>query len=342
MANPEYSDLYLKSRARMQLEFGQEQIITIPKWLVQWTGDYPSAVLLNQILFHTSRKTDGWFYKSYPEWEEELILKENQVRRCLKTIRELDLGLETKVKKANGAPTTHYKVDPLAFYAAQEQFILSMSEPSKPQIDHVESTGSVSPCDPVESGGSITIEDSTIEKDSSANEIAQVQAHKEIEKPPRRSSKKSPTPPKRNKESHNACLEVISIFSLDFDPTQEKMGKSTASRANKILVGIDDVISDPYLSADEIGSAFFHFRDSSKGGLSYPAGVETVKVMIRQWRDDEKPMYSRDGRPIDRNPNEYAPEIDFEEDERVPAPPMPVGRINADGTPRQLPFHMPQ
>lgn len=91
---------------------GQERIITIPKLYVEFMGNYPGAVLLNQIIFYSdkSKRTDGFFYKSYPDWHDELHLTEKQVRLAVTKMKELGF-LETKLKKANGTPTLHYKLD---------------------------------------------------------------------------------------------------------------------------------------------------------------------------------------------------------------------------------------
>lgn len=91
---------------------GQNNIIPIPAIYLKITEDYPSAALLNQMIYwsdRTSRK-DGYFYKSYNEWYEELHLTEYQVRRATKKLKGLGF-VDTALKKANGAPTLHYKVD---------------------------------------------------------------------------------------------------------------------------------------------------------------------------------------------------------------------------------------
>lgn len=91
---------------------GQNNIIPIPTIYIRITKDYPSAALLNQMIYwsdRTSRK-DGYFYKSYNEWYEELHLTEYQVRRATNKLKSFGF-VETALKKANGAPTLHYKVD---------------------------------------------------------------------------------------------------------------------------------------------------------------------------------------------------------------------------------------
>lgn len=91
---------------------GQNNVIPIPVVYLEITEDYPSAALLNQMIYWSDRtkRKDGYFYKSYQEWHEELYLSEYQVRRATNKLKALGLA-ETSLKKANGAPTLHYKVD---------------------------------------------------------------------------------------------------------------------------------------------------------------------------------------------------------------------------------------
>ena len=91
---------------------GNERTITIPKIYLELTGDYPTAALLNQMIFWSdkTKRTDGFFYKTYGEWEEETTLSEYQVRRSSKRLKELGV-LETELRRANGSPTLHYKVN---------------------------------------------------------------------------------------------------------------------------------------------------------------------------------------------------------------------------------------
>ncbi|MFW3540558.1 conserved phage C-terminal domain-containing protein [Staphylococcus caprae] len=91
---------------------GQNNIIPIPVIYIEITEDYHTAALLNQLIYwsdRTSRK-DGYFYKSYKEWEEEIHLSKYQVMRATKKLKNMGI-VETALKKANGAPTVHYKVD---------------------------------------------------------------------------------------------------------------------------------------------------------------------------------------------------------------------------------------
>ncbi len=91
---------------------GQSNMITVPRIYIEFTGDLSTAVVLNQIVYWSdkTKRTDGFFYKSYKEWTEEICLTERQVRYAVKKLKELGF-LETELKKANGAPTVHYKLD---------------------------------------------------------------------------------------------------------------------------------------------------------------------------------------------------------------------------------------
>lgn len=103
---------YNAIRAIVKQFSGQDNIVTVPKVFVKLTGDFTSAILLNQIVFYSdkSKRNDGFFYKTYKEWEEEVCMSERQVRYGSKKLKEAGY-LETKVMKANGAPTVHYKLD---------------------------------------------------------------------------------------------------------------------------------------------------------------------------------------------------------------------------------------
>lgn len=100
---------------------GQANILTIPRVFITMTGETDAALLLGQILYWSDRTTDpeGWFFKSAKEWDEELGLSTYKVNRAIKLLAPW--GVQTRLKKANGAPTTHYRLD-------SEQFFESISK----------------------------------------------------------------------------------------------------------------------------------------------------------------------------------------------------------------------
>jgi len=90
---------------------GQRNLLTIPRTLIQYTGDIQSALLLSQLIYWSDRSNnDGWIFKTYKEWEDEIFLSEYEVRKSRKHLENIGI-LETKIKKANGNPTVHYKVN---------------------------------------------------------------------------------------------------------------------------------------------------------------------------------------------------------------------------------------
>jgi hypothetical protein len=88
---------------------GQSNIITVPVVFIHYAGTLEAALLLSQILYWSDKTQDGWFYKSYREWEQEIALDEYQVRKASKSLKAKGI-LETRLKKANGAPTVHYRL----------------------------------------------------------------------------------------------------------------------------------------------------------------------------------------------------------------------------------------
>lgn len=75
-------------------------------------GDIAAAAFLSQLDYWSDGRTrneEGWIYKKQEEWREELGLSRTQVDRVVRLLREAGL-IETRLKKANGAPTMHYRI----------------------------------------------------------------------------------------------------------------------------------------------------------------------------------------------------------------------------------------
>ena len=91
---------------------GQANILTIPRVYIGIVeGDIEAALLLSQCVYWSDKTSnpDGWFYKSYRDWDDELGLSQFKVSRCATLLKALNV-LETKIKRANNAPTVHYRV----------------------------------------------------------------------------------------------------------------------------------------------------------------------------------------------------------------------------------------
>lgn len=127
---------------------GQPNVLTIPRPLLRYMNDDANGGLfLSQLLYWSSRTSnkEGWFYKTYAEWKEELGLSEHQARKVInilkkeitdkkiiedlkeKGIEELVI-LETKVKKANTNPTVHYRLNFEVFSVSFLAFLSNETE----------------------------------------------------------------------------------------------------------------------------------------------------------------------------------------------------------------------
>jgi DnaD/phage-associated family protein len=92
---------------------GQANILTIPRLYIDILGDdINAALILSQLVYWSDRggRNDGWIYKSFVDWKTETSLSQYQVTRACDKLKKAGM-LETDIKLANGAPTTHYRVN---------------------------------------------------------------------------------------------------------------------------------------------------------------------------------------------------------------------------------------
>lgn len=88
------------------------KVIGVPTELIHFVGNTEKAVFLSQLIYWSDKgkRSDGYIYKTKREWGAETGLSENQITRFTKIFAERGF-LDTKLKKANGSPTIHYKID---------------------------------------------------------------------------------------------------------------------------------------------------------------------------------------------------------------------------------------
>jgi len=89
---------------------GQANVLTIPRIYVDLTNSHRAALFLSQCVYWSDKTKDpeGWFYKTFPEWREELGLPRGAVETAVKATRE---WVETKVMRVGKHPKTHYRVN---------------------------------------------------------------------------------------------------------------------------------------------------------------------------------------------------------------------------------------
>jgi len=97
----------------------RKDVLGLPRQFLFLTGDVISALLLSQLVYWSERCTNpgGWVYKSEADWRNELNLKRRAMERARRDLKRLGL-IETTLRKANGSPTTHYRVCHEALAAA--------------------------------------------------------------------------------------------------------------------------------------------------------------------------------------------------------------------------------
>ncbi len=87
---------------------GQSNVVTTPKLYIELTGNHSLAIVLNQCVFWSNKSDckDGWFFKDYEEWFEEIHIPERTLRRRFEKLEEHG-WITTKVKKVSGLNIKH-------------------------------------------------------------------------------------------------------------------------------------------------------------------------------------------------------------------------------------------
>jgi len=114
---------------------GNDNILAVPKEFMKFAGDPSTGIMLSQLVYWTGRekRKDGYIYKTYKEWEEELGIPKYYVRKAKNNLEDRNL-IKTKLKKANGSPTIHYKLNQEKFV---EEFIEFLEEKRNDGKDNI-------------------------------------------------------------------------------------------------------------------------------------------------------------------------------------------------------------
>lgn len=88
---------------------GNENHLTVNTTFVHFMNSLEGGVFLSQLVYWSdkTKRTDGYFYKTYEEWTNEICISKHAVMKNVSKLKDIGI-LETKVKKANGNPTLHY------------------------------------------------------------------------------------------------------------------------------------------------------------------------------------------------------------------------------------------
>lgn len=86
-----------------------------PKSLLRKLKSIEKTVFLTKLFCLSLQKKDGWLYKTYADWREDILLSERQIRRFAREFKSQGF-LMTKVKQVNGVPCCWYKIDSDKFF----------------------------------------------------------------------------------------------------------------------------------------------------------------------------------------------------------------------------------
>ncbi|MCX7726224.1 MAG: hypothetical protein N2053_05195 [Chitinispirillaceae bacterium] len=89
---------------------GQSNILTVPRIFISTLDGIEEALFVSQLLYWTGKSKDGWVWKTYSDWEEEIGIKERTLRNIKTKLEKIGL-IETKIKKARGSTAVFYKLN---------------------------------------------------------------------------------------------------------------------------------------------------------------------------------------------------------------------------------------
>lgn len=160
---------------------GQSSILTIPKLYVQITGSHSLALVLNQCVFWANKSSlpDGWFYKKYSEWFEEIHIPERTLRRQFEKLSTKG-WIKTKTKMVNGINIIHFKPD-MDKIIESIKYLLNENPPNRPLCpngsnNELKNCTKVAPSGHIGRTESATLSDSSIYTDNNKQIINPIQA----------------------------------------------------------------------------------------------------------------------------------------------------------------------
>ena len=119
----------------------------INRSLISFMGDdLGGGAFLSQLIYWSKTLPDsrnGWFWKSFTEWKDEVCLSRYAVEKYSTQLQEMRI-LEVKLKQTGRAPTLHYRIDWEVLLEAYTKHVdtdhkeIAQSPCWNPQIDHKE------------------------------------------------------------------------------------------------------------------------------------------------------------------------------------------------------------
>ena len=94
----------------------RDDLATMEALFFDMTGNHAAAQMLRQLFRWWPKSKDGWVYKSHQDWWAELRIKQSELPKANGALAMV--GVEIELRKAEGAPTKHYRLDAKRFWQA--------------------------------------------------------------------------------------------------------------------------------------------------------------------------------------------------------------------------------
>lgn len=91
---------------------GQANVLTVPRVYVDILKSHRAALLLSQCVYWSDKTEDpdGWFYKTFSEWRDELGMNQHAVETARKSLEEHGF-IHTKISMAGKTHKNHWRVN---------------------------------------------------------------------------------------------------------------------------------------------------------------------------------------------------------------------------------------
>jgi hypothetical protein len=118
-------NLELAQLTQLICQLNRPDIRSVDALFAKMLQDQVAARMLSRLLywFPKAVKIGGWVYKSWRDWDAECGLSPAQVKRVHHDNILEKFGIQRKLMKANGAPTTHYLLDTTTFLKQMAEFL---------------------------------------------------------------------------------------------------------------------------------------------------------------------------------------------------------------------------
>lgn len=179
------NNLNVSLRSLIQ-SLGRDDVKTVRSLVVQMTNDLSAGLMAEHLIswLPYSKKAGGWVYKSWRDWQAECGISQNVIARVRRAGILESIGFEVARKKANGAPTLHYRLNMSRFVQAVanflqvsvtyvQQFFEMTVEARKPSATATSSQPTIEQTDADEAAISVSVDSTKSISDDASNEFVE-------------------------------------------------------------------------------------------------------------------------------------------------------------------------